>query len=230
MPLFPELRQYAKNNQITIAVSHSNLGPSDATWHLDQWAFELMDYARAQGYNVIDIGGSDLIYEKMTQILSNTHPAILFNFSHGCRTYLMGNDMRCTLTRGQEDGQSCGVCGMSSNMKAISGTAIVAFSCHSAAQLGKCAVAYGSPAYVGFSDNLIVVSDKYGMQNIFKDTLLPLAKRILDGWTIGDSVEKTRKELYDTVKLYKPVELLAVGLWYDRKYLMAHGDINWRMP
>lgn len=232
MPLFsiPELREYARQHpRPIIAVSHSNLGPGDATFHLDQWALELIAYAKQLGYPVIDISGPDLVYERMTQILANTKPAVLFNFSHGCRTYLMGNDMRCTLTRGWEDPESCGVCGMPSNLKAISGTAVIAYSCHSGAQLSKCAVAYGSPAFVGFSDNLIVVSDKFGIQDIFKDALMPMAYRIIEGTPIGMAVDETRMTLLEKVKLYKPIELISVPLYFNRTYLVLEGNPNWRL-
>lgn len=213
----------------TIAVSHSNLGPGDATFHLDKWALELIQYARQQGFNVVDIGGSDLTYDRMTEILLATKPAVLFNFSHGCRAYLMGNDLRCTLTRGWEDEMSCGTCGKPSNLSAIKGMAVVAYSCHSGYQLGKCAVNYGCPAYAGFSDSLIVVSDKYGVQNVFKDALIPMANRILEGWSIGESVSKAREDLLTTVKQFKPVELVSVPLWYNRKYLTLHGNPDWRL-
>lgn len=212
-----------------IAVSHSNLGPGDATFILDQWALELIKYARQLGYPVIDIGGSDLTYRRMTDILQATKPAVLFNFSHGCRTYLMGNDMRCTLTRGMQDPESCGICGMPSNLKVVNGMAIVAFSCHSGAQLSKCAVAYGCPAYLGFSDNLILVSDLYGTQNIFKEALLPLARHVLKGWTIGEVVRQARTDLLFTVKQYKPVELISVPLYYNRKYLVLEGNPEWKL-
>jgi len=232
MALFsiPELREYARQHpRPTIAIAHSNLGPGDATWHLDQWAQELIAYATALQYPVIDIAGADLVYDRMTKILTDTKPALLVNFSHGCKTYLVGNDMRCSLTRGQEDSDSCGVCGMPSNLKSISGTAIIAYSCNSALQLGKCCVAAGSPFYVGFSDNLLVVSDRFGTQNLFKDSLLPLAKRILEGWTVGAAVEATRVDLLNYTKLYKPVELISVPMWYNKKYLTQLGNPNWRL-
>jgi hypothetical protein len=154
MPLFsiPELREEARNskNAITVAISRSNLGPTDATHHLNQWAQELIAYARQLNYNVIDISGPDLVYERFTEILQNTKPSILFNFSHGCQSYLVGNDLRCTLARGSEweqthpDHFACGICGMPSNLRVVKNMGIVAFSCHSAAQLGKCATKYGA--------------------------------------------------------------------------------------
>lgn len=215
---------------VTVAIARSNLGPDDATHYLDSWALELIDYARNLGYvDVVDINGPDLTYERMTEILTATRPAVLFNFSHGCRNYLMGNDMRCTLTRGWEDTINCGVCGMPSNLKAVQGTAVVAYSCHSGYQLAKCAVAYGAPVYVGWTDNLIVVTDAFGTQDIFKHAMMPMAQRILQGWAVGESVNQARTDLLNLVKQYKPVELVSVGLWYNRKYLSLHGDPNWRL-
>ncbi len=238
MPLFsiPELKEEARRNrsEITIAISRSNLGPTDATFHLNSWAEELIHYAKALGYVVVDINGPDMVYERFTEILENTHPAALFNFSHGCRNYLMGNPVNgvigCTLTRGSEDTQhSCGFCGMPNNLRALSGTAIIAYSCHAAYQLGRCSIKYGIPSFTGFSDSLVITSDKYGTQNIFKEALLPLSKRILDGWNIGAAVEQTREELLNTVKQYKVIELVSVPLWYDRKYLTQLGDPNWKL-
>ena len=72
-----------------IAISHSNLGSNDITSYLDTWAIELIGYSKNLGYTVIDIAGNDNTYERMTEILTATKPAILFNFSHGCKTYLM---------------------------------------------------------------------------------------------------------------------------------------------
>lgn len=118
---------------------------------------------------------------------------------------------------------------MPSNLKSISGTAIIAYSCNSAYQLGKCCVAAGSPFYVGFSDNLLVVSDQFGTQNLFRDSLLPLAKRMLEGWTVGAAVEATRTDLINYTKTYKPVELISVPMWYNRKYLVIEGDSSWQL-
>jgi hypothetical protein len=171
----------------------------------------------------VDISGPNLVYNNFTQILEATKPKILFNFSHGCHTYLIGSDMRCSLTRGWEDQTSCGVCGMPSNLGAIKDIGIVAMSCDSAYQLGRCAVNYGAPFYIGFQDKLIIVSDAYGSQNIYRDALLPIAKNLLIGWEVGAVVEKTKDDLY------KPVELLSVTLYYDLTYFTAHGNLKWRM-
>jgi len=225
----PQLRSdvAAITQPVTVAVARSNLGPGDATAILDKWALELESRILSLGYNLVDISGPNLTYEGMTRILTATKPKILFNFSHGCKNYLIGNDGVCTLTRGWEDQIACGVCGKQSNLSVVKNMAVVAYSCNAAAQLGKCMVAYGAPAFVGFSDSLIVVSDKFGMQDMFKDALMPMAERILIGMPIGTAVELTKAELYDAVKQYKPIELLSVPLWYNRKYLQLIGNPNW---
>ncbi len=232
MALFniPELREWSKQNpRPTVAISHSDLGPGDATHILNEWAIELKNYATTLGYPIIDISGPDLVYERMTQILAVTKPAVLFNFSHGCANFLVGNDGKCVLTNGFSDMQGCGMCGKGSNLQVLKGVAVVAYSCHSGAQLAKCAIKYGSPLYIGFSDNLIVVSDAYRMQDVFKTGLMPMAYHILEGWSAGEAVKQTQEDLYNLVRLYKVVELLSVPLWYNKKYLTQLGDPNWRL-
>lgn len=228
MALFsiPELREEARRRPI-VAISHSDLGVGDATHILNTWAIELENYAVALGYRVVDIGGSDLTYERMTQILTETKPAVLFNFSHGCQNFFIGNDGKCSLTNGFVD--SCGPCDKPSNLSILKGVAVVAFSCNTGVQLAKCAIKYGSPGYTGFADNLLIVSDAYGTQLLFRDALMPLAYHILEGWTIGAATEQTRMDLLNTVKLYKSVELISVPMWYNKKYLTQLGDPNWKL-
>ncbi len=231
MPLFsiPELREEARKNRPIIAISHSDLGAGDATHILNAWAIDLENYANALGFSVLDIAGSDLTYERITKILTETKPAVLFNFGHGCQDFLIGNDGRCMLTNGFVDMYSCGTCGKPSNLNVLKDVAVVAFSCNTGVQLGKCAVKYGSPAYVGFADNLVIVSDAYRTQDIFRNALLPLAMRILEGQTIGDATNATRTDLINTVKLYKPIELISVPLWYNKKYLVQLGNPDWKL-
>lgn len=230
MALFsiPELREEARNRP-TVAIAHSNLGPGDATNILDGWAIELKNYSVALGYNVIDIGGADLTYERMTEILAQTKPQLLINFSHGCQNHTIGNDGLCSLTNGFPDTQACGICGKPSNLRTLKNTAVIAYSCHAAYQLGRCIIKYGSPCFVGFSDSLIIVSDQYKTQDIFKEALMPMARQVLLGVPIGTAVDVARAELLRLVKSFKPVELISVPLYYNRKYLVLHGDANWKL-
>ncbi len=110
----------------------------------------------------------------------------------------------------------------------LSGVAVVTYSGKAEFEMGADIIKAGSPVFVGFNDNLVVVSDKFESQDIFKNALLPLAKRILDGWTVGDAIVVTKAMLLHGVKKYKDYNLISVPLWYNRKYLTVLGDANWK--
>ena len=230
----------------TVAIAHADQAGSGMDI-LDARATELKKYADVLGYNVIDICGSDLTYECMTDILQVTKPAVLFNFSYGCKEYLMGNPvngiMRRTLTSGNDDCPTPSVAGASisqedseilygtNNLHAVAGTAVIAYSSHAASQLGPEIIKAGSPAFVGFSEDLVIVSDDTKTQDIFRDALLPLAKRILQGWTVGAAVEATRIDLVNKIKEYKVKgsDLISLPMFYNRRSLTLLGDPNWKL-
>jgi len=220
----------------TVAIAHADQA-GGAMDILDQWANELKKYANEIGYTVIDICGSDLTYEGLTEILQDTKPAVLFNFSIGTAFCLIGNDMECTLTSGEK----CNVPKLDlnfqplnrrqNNLNVVAGTAVIAYSSYAATELGPEIIKAGSPCFVGFSDNLIVVSDDIGTQDIFKESLLPLAKRILQGWTVGKAVEATHVDLLNKIKEYKVkgYDLISMPLFYNEKSLTLLGDPNWKL-
>ena len=208
-------------------------------------------------------------YECMTDILQVTKPAVLFNFSYGCKEYLMGNPvngiMRRTLTSGNDDCPTPSVAGTSisqedseilygtNNLHVVAGTAVIAYSSHAASQLGPEIIKAGSPAFVGFSEELVIVSDETKTQDIsrgvfavgdngtllyytrtqdiFRDALLPLAKRILQGWTVGAAVEATRIDLLNKIKEYKAKgdDLISLPMFYNKRSLTLLGDPNWKL-
>jgi hypothetical protein len=211
----------------TVAIAHADRA-GGAMDILDKWAVELEDYAMALGYDVIDIRGSDLTYERMTDILQYTKPAVLFNFGFGSEMGLLGNDLKPMLTRGVNKEWVPYTNDILGNLKVLAGTVIITYS-SSTAQLGADIIKSGSPAFVGFIGDLIVISDNRRSQDIFKDALLPLAKRILDRLTIGEAVEATRNDLLNAVKKYKVIELVSVPLYYERKYLTLLGDPDWKL-
>jgi len=200
----------------TIAIAHTDQigGAMDI---LDTWAAELQKYAESLGYNVIDISGSNLTYERTTSILKETQPAVLFYMGFGDKTQLIGNDKRPVL----------------SNLN-VTGTAVIAYSSHAAAQLGPEIIKAGSPCFVGFSDQLIVVSDKIAplvqaTENIFKESLLPLAFHILDGWTVGAAVYAARRDMLTIVMQNKERKIISIPIFANRKSLTYFGDPNWKL-
>lgn len=207
-----------------VAIAHADQIHDGAMPIIDSWAVEMIEHAAGLGYTVVDISGPDLTYERTTGILAQTKPALLINFSLGRKTCLIGNPVNgmigCTLTQGD---------GMPSNLHAVSGIAVISYSNYAGGQLGQNMVRAGCPALLGFSEDLIVVSDKDGTQNIFKDSLLPLAKRVLEGLPAGEAVEATRSDLLNIVKKYKAVKLISVPLYSNMKQLTLLGNPKWKL-
>lgn len=207
-----------------VAIAHANQIHDGAMPIIDSWAVEIIEHATELGHIVVDISGPDLTYERITEILAQTKPALLINFSLGRKTCLMGNPVNgmigCTLTQGD---------GMPSNLHAVSGIAVISYSNYAGGQLGQNMIKGGCPALIGFSEDLIVVSDKDRTQNIFKDSLLPLAKRVLEGLPVGDAVEATRSDLLNIVKKYKAVKLISVPLFSNIKQLTLLGNPKWKL-
>jgi len=199
-----------KNRTISIAHTDQIGGAMDI---LDTWVVELGKYAESLGYNVVDISGSNLIDERTTSILQETQPAVLFYFGFGDKTHIIGNDNRPLF----------------SNLDAVSGTAVVAYASYAGSQLGPEIIKAGSPAFVGFSDSLVVVSDKHGMENIFKESLLSLAFHILDGWTVGAAVYAARRDMLTIVMQNRERHIISTPIYFNRKRLIYFGDPNWKL-
>jgi len=206
---------------VTVAIAHTDQAgiakypKTGMRLPIDTWAVELGKYAKSLGYNVVDISGQDLTYERMTSILQQTKPAVLFYFGFGDKTSLIGNDTRPVLT--------------SDNLDAVAGTAVIAYASYAGSQLGPEIIKAGSPAFVGFSDSLVIVSDKHGTENIFKESLLPLAFHILDGWTVGAAVYAARRDMLTIVMQNKERKLISIPIFANRKSLTYFGNPNWKL-
>lgn len=118
---------------------------------------------------------------------------------------------------------------MPSNLHAVSGTAVISYSNYAGGQLGQNMIKAGCPVLAGFGEDLIFVSDTVGTQDIFKESLLPLAKRVLEGRTMGEAVEATRSDLSSSIQKYKAYEVISLPLFYNMKQLTLLGDPNWKL-
>jgi len=221
---------------VTVAIAHTDQAgiakypKTGMRLPIDTWAVELGKYAESLGYNVVDISGQDdLTYERMTSIIQQTKPAVLFYFGFGDKTSLIGNDTRPALTSDKEKDWIPYANGMHSNLDAVAGTAVIAYASYAGSQLGPEIIKAGSPAFVGFSDSLVIVSDKHGTENIFKESLLPLAFHILDGWTVGAAVYAARRDMLTIVMQNKERKLISIPIFANRKSLTYFGDPNWKL-
>lgn len=210
----------------TIAIIRPRSGDEkDATRVTYQWGQKLINYAVGIGYDVLDLAYPNVTYQNISAILDKYKPDMLIHFGHGCDTYLMG-DTECILTGGTEIDNTCASCEMPENLHNVNGTIIVAYSCHASNELGKQMIAAGAKAFVGFRDYLMFTEDDVDIQDVFRDALLPLSERIMNGCTVEEAVKETRKELIEITKEWKPVKYVSVPMYWNYKYMEMLGDPN----
>jgi hypothetical protein len=218
------MNQKAMNKTIAIARAKFMWGQYDL---INKWALELEEYAKNLGYNVIDISGSDLTYERITEILTQTKPSILFNFTLGTKECLIGDfidggPIKCALTPGNS---------RPSNLGVLKSMAVVAYSCYSAGRLGEKMIQAVCLVVVGFSEEVIVMSPfpESNAHEIHKECLLSLAKRILEGYTIGKAIDATRKQLLDAMEDNIHDTDLCEALVFNKRSLRMLGDYSWKL-
>jgi len=210
----------------TIAIIRPRSGDEkDATRVTHQWGQDLIEYAMGIGYNVLDIASPNVTYSNVTAILKKYKPDMIIHFGHGCDTYFMG-DTECIITGGMKVDNTCVSCEKPENLHDLNGTIVVAYSCHASNELGKQMISAGAKAFVGFRDYLMFTEDDVSIQDVFRDALLPLSKRIMDGYTVSESVDQTRKELIRITKEWKQVKYVSVPMYWNYKYMELLGDSN----
>lgn len=195
----------------------------DATRVTHQWGQTLIDYATSIGYDVLDIAAPNVTYQNVTAVLNKYHPDMIIHFGHGCETYFMG-DTECILTGGTKIDKTCVPCEHPGNLHNLNGTIVVAYSCHTSNELGKQMIAAGAKAFVGFSDYLMFTEDDVSIQDVFRDALLPLSEKIMNGYTVEEAVEQTRNNLIEITKQWKPVKYVSVPMYWNYKYMELLGD------
>ncbi len=198
---------------------------SDPTHITFDWGQIVLDYAMDNGVDTIDIVDPWTEYDNITPLLYQHHPDIFVYTGHGCKNYL-ATPKGCSITNSWNEPICEYQCVRNSNLKSLRGSIVVTFSCHSASQLGKCAIKYGARAYIGFSDFLMFTSDEFGSQDLFRDALLPMALRLIDGKSVGEAVAATKYALYSSAKHYKRIKYLSIPFLWDYEYMQVQGDMN----
>ena len=204
------------------------IDPKDPTHITYQWGQAIIDYALAHGVDVLDITGQWVEYDNITKLLSNNHPDLFVYTGHGCNNFL-ATQRGCSITNGWHENVCRAQCDKPPNLKLLRDSIVVTFSCHSASQLGKCAIKYGAKAYVGFTDYMMFTSDDLGSQDIFRDALLPMALELINGKTVGEAVDITKAGLLAAAKQWKPVKYMAIPLYWNYEFMQVLGDMNARL-
>jgi len=202
--------------------------PKDPTHVTYMWGQKIIDYALAHGVNVLDIRDPWIEYGKITPILQNNPPDLFVYTGHGCRNYLATQN-GCSLTNGYAEDVCAAQCASKCNLKALRDSIIVTFSCHSASQLGRCAVKYGARAYVGFSDYMMFTTDSMNSQDMFRDALLPMVFELINGKTVGEAVASTKQALIADAKKFKFIKYIAIPMYWNFEYMQMFGDMNARL-
>lgn len=116
------------------------------------------------------------------------------------------------------------LCLYPTNVNLLKDTITFAVACHSAAQLGKCAVAYGCQTYIGESELLMFPVDSLGSQDIFGDVYLAFLKELLLGKSVQDA-EKVMSKLEDSyIRRFKKTKYIALPLLWNKLYRKIWGD------
>ena len=202
--------------------------PKDPTHITYQWGQAIIDYALSHGVDVLDIKGKWVEHQNITPLLMQNHPDLFVYTGHGCRNFL-ATQTGCSMTNGWAEDICSSQCSGKCNLRALRGSIIVTFSCHSASQLGKCAVRYGARAYVGFSDYMMFTTDSMKSQDMFRDAMLPMAIELINGKTVGEAVAATKHALLAAAKQYKPIKYLAIPMYWNYEYMQVLGDMNARL-
>lgn len=201
---------------------------SDPTYITFDWGEKIKEYALSNGVDVLDITDPWIEYSRITPLLKKNSPDLFVYTGHGCKNFLAVQG-GCSITNGfRED--VCGMqCGKPPNLNVLKDAIVVTFSCHSASQLGQCAIKYGARAYVGFSDYMMFMSDSQGSQDMFRDALLPMVLELIDGKTVGEAVDATKAALLAAAKQWKPVKYLAIPFMWNHEYMQVLGDTDARL-
>ena len=200
----------------------------DPTYVTYEWGQRIIDHALTHGVDVLDIKDPWIEYARITALLSKHRPDLFVYTGHGCKNYL-ATQYGCSFTNGWKEDVCSTQCTKPPNIGALKGSIVITFSCHSASQLGKCAIKYGSRAYVGFSDYMMFTSDNAGSQDLFRDALLPMVLELLNGRTVGEAVAITKWSLYSAAKQWKPIKYLSIPMYWNYEYMEVLGDMDARL-
>ena len=202
--------------------------PKDPTHITYEWGQAIIDYALSHGIDVLDITGKWVDYQNITPLLMQNRPDLFIYTGHGCRNFLATQN-GCSITNGWREDVCQVQCGQPPNLKVLRDAIVVTFSCHSASQLGGCAIKYGARAYVGFSDYMMFTSDRAGSQDLFRDALLPMAIELMNGKTVGGAVDATKAALLFAAKQWKPIKYMAIPFYWNYEYMQVLGDMSARL-
>lgn len=118
------------------------------------------------------------------------------------------------------------LCIYDTNINLLKGSIIFSVACHSASQLGKCAIATGVETYIGYRDLLMFPVDSINSQEMFGDVQLTLFKELLLGKTVQEA-ERVMVELEDSyIRRFKKTKYIALPMLWNKIHRKVLGNSN----
>lgn len=118
------------------------------------------------------------------------------------------------------------LCTYDSNVQLLRDTITFAVACHSATQLGKCAIAYGANTYIGYQDLLMFPVDSINTQDIFGNVQLTMFKELLMGKTIKEAeLEMSKLEDY-YIRKHKKIKYISLPMLWNKINRKILGNPN----
>lgn len=241
------------NNKTTIMVLRP-YKKGDPLEFVFLWGQDAISILKNRDYNVIDMVGEDVTYDKVSNAISTYRPRVILTFSHGCPSSIMGQNA-CAITRRFDIDElmtmsnfsqimqplkyqsgcvnSCkalpdpcsNMCLKDTNVNLLKDTIVVAVACFTGSQLAKCAIKYGATAYLGYQNLLLFPVDDIRSENIFKEVHLEFITALADGKTVGEA-EKIMND-YETsmIKLYKNTQWISLPLLWNKTAPDTDGNL-----
>lgn len=117
-------------------------------------------------------------------------------------------------------------CTYDTNINLLKGSMVLAVACHSASQLGKCAINYGVKTYIGEDDLLMFPVDTMNSQDIFGEVHLVMFKELLLGKSVQEAA-RSMSELEDSyIRKFKKIKYIALPMLWNKIHRKLLGNTN----
>lgn len=128
----------------------------------------------------------------------------------------------CTL-----DNDPCSpLCTYDTNVNLLKGSLVLAVACHSASQLGRCAISYGVKVYIGEDDLLMFPVDTLKSQDMFGDVQVTFIKELLIGKSVEEAEKRMSEEEDILIRKYKKIKYISLPLLWNKIHRKVLGDKN----
>lgn len=192
------------------------------TRYLSAWAHMLVEEFGAKGHEIYELKESQVTKKKFRGMLAKTKPSVLFINGHGNARQVAGQDQEIILDE--------------SSAALLAGTKVYAVSCQSAKILGKTAVQRGAKAYIGYSEDFILVSQPNKMRRPTEDSTAALflepsnhiIRSVLKGHGAQAAAEKGRQAYTKSISTALNSDVQSDNdkyipfLLWNRQWLVAH--------